>query len=239
MVLYTFLKAGKEIGRQIDQTSHVLLKMVYQCFRYLVTNFSDKTRNTTQIISQWEETYKYRIWDEASQAWLQYCEAVFSKPESSFYLLSNNVRVYELYCAKIENRLVWEALELRLITWEDSYCPFISHSPSQDCQGECKPDQFMSLKGDYCKASPLSSKTRENGRATCMCYQISVLPIWSNDKSSFCPVACCFNLLPALLTSVQREGRRGSILLFWSQWSTDLVADYSHSFCVPSAGNSS
>lgn len=43
MVLYMFLKAGKEIGRQIDQTSHVLLKMVYQCFRYLVTNFSDKT----------------------------------------------------------------------------------------------------------------------------------------------------------------------------------------------------
>lgn len=126
--------------------------------------FLIKYETPHKFISQWEETYKYRIWYEASQAWLQYCEAVFSKPESSFYLLSNNVRVYNLYCAKIENRLVWEALELRLITWEDSYCPFISHSPSQDCQGECKPDQCISLKGDYCKASALSIKTRENGR---------------------------------------------------------------------------
>lgn len=180
-VIHMFLKAGKWIGRQIDQTSHVLLKMVYQCFRCLVTKFLTKYKTPHKFISQWEETYKYRIWDEASQAWLQYCEAVFSKPESSFYLLSNNVRVYELYCAKIENRLVWEALELRLITWEDSYCPFISHSPSQDCQGEHKPDQFLSLKGDNCKASALSGKTMEKGRETCMCYQISILPTCSND----------------------------------------------------------
>lgn len=123
-----FLKAGKGIGRQIDQTSHVLLKVVYQCFRYLVITFLIKHKTPHKFISQWEETYKYRIWDEASQAWLLYCEAVFSKPESSFYLLSNNVRVYKLYCAKIENRLVWEALELRLITWEvlilSLYFPF-------------------------------------------------------------------------------------------------------------------
>lgn len=74
-------KQEKKIGRQIDQTSHVFLKMVNKCFRYLVTNFSDKTPHI--FISQWEETYKYRIQDEASQAGLQYCEAIFSKPESS------------------------------------------------------------------------------------------------------------------------------------------------------------
>lgn len=88
--------------------------MVYKCFRYLATNFSDKQPH--EFISQWEEIYKYRIQDEASQAWLQFCEAIFSKPESSLYLLSNNVRVYKLYCAEIENRLVWEVSERRLIT---------------------------------------------------------------------------------------------------------------------------
>lgn len=162
--------------------------MVYKCFRYLVTNFSDKTQ---VLISQWEETYKYRIQDEASQAWLQYCEAIFSKPESSLYLLSNNVRVYKLYRAEIENRLVWEASERRLITWEDWYCPFIFHSLSPDCRGECKPDQFMSLEDVNCKAFALSSKTREIRRETsCVCYEISTLLSWSNDKTAFCPVAC-------------------------------------------------
>lgn len=200
--------------------------MVYKCFRYLVTNFSDKTLHV--FISQWEETYKYRIQDEASQAWLQYCEAIFSKPESSLSLLSNNVRVYKLYCAEIENRLVWEALERRLITWEDSYHPSVFHSLSHDCQGKCKPDRFMSLEDANYKAFALNSKTRENGRETsCMCYQISILLSWSNDKTAFCPTACSFNLLTALLTSVQREGRIDAILLFWWQWSTDLVADCS------------
>ena len=204
--------------------------MVYKCFRYLVTNFSDKIPHV--FISQWEETYKYRIQDEASQAWLQYCEAIFSKPESSLYLLSNNVRVYKLYCAEIENRLVWEASERRLITWEDSYCPFIFHSPSHDCRGECKPDQFMSLEDVNCKAFALSSKTRENRRETlCIRCQISVLLSWSNKKTAFCPMACCFNLLTALLASVQREGSMDTVLLFWSQRSTDLVADCSQLSC--------
>lgn len=211
-----FLKnRGKKIGSQIDQTSHVFLKMVYKCFRYLVTNFSDKTPHV--FISQWEETYKYRIQDEASQAWLQCCEAIFSKPESSLYLLSNNVRVYKLYCAEIENRLVWEASERTLITWEDSYCPFIFHSLSHNCRGECKPDRFISLEDINCKAFALSSKTRGNRRESCMCCQISILLSWSNGKTAFCPVAF-FNLLTALLASVPRERRIDTILLFWSQW---------------------
>lgn len=159
--------------------------MVYKWFRYPVTNFSDKTPHI--FISQWEETYRYRLQDEASQAWLQCCEAIFSKPESSLCLLSNNVRVYKLYCAEIENRLVWEALERRLITWEDSYCPSVFHSPSRDCRGECKPDRFMSLEDVNCKAFALSNKTRKNGRETlCMCYQISILLSWSN-KTAFLP----------------------------------------------------
>lgn len=148
------------------------------------------------------------------------------------YLLSNNVRVYKLYCAEIENRLVWEASERRLITWEDSYCPSIFHSLSHDCRGECKPDRFMLLEDVNCKAFALSSKTRENGRETlCMCYQISILLSWSNDKTAFCPTACCFNLLTALLASVQREGRIDAIVLFWSQWSTDLETDCSQLSC--------
>lgn len=226
----------KLIGRQIDQTSHVFLKMVYKCFRYLVSNFSDKTPHV--FISQWEEAYNYRIQDEASRAWLQYGEAIFSKPESSLYLLSNNVRVYKLYCAEIENRLVWEALERRLITWEDSSRPSVFHSLSHDCQGECKPDRFMSPEDANYQAFALNSKIGESGREMlCACYQISILLSWSNDRTAFCPTACVFNLLTALLTSVQREGRIDAALLVW--WHGALIGSQAApSLPVPLRGSS-
>lgn len=147
--------------------------MVYKHFRYLVTSFSDKTPHI--FISQWEETYKYRIKDGASQAQLQHCEAIFNKPESSLYLLSNNVRVYKLYSAKIENRLVWEALEPKLITWEVSHCPFIFHSPSHGFKGKGRLDRLMLLEDVNCKAFAWSSKTKENRRETCTCHEISIL----------------------------------------------------------------
>lgn len=115
---------------------------------------------------------------------------------------------------------MWEVSERRLITWEDSYCSFIFQSLSHDCRGKCKPDRFTSLEDVNCKAFALSSKNRENERETsCMCYQISILLNWSNDKTLFAPqllVLICSQLYLHLFRGKSRHNT--TVLVTVEHW---------------------